>query len=73
MLLNTGISLLYGFGQALYASVSLFAEYGYLYVYMCTHLLSVVIHLFYPFDIVAFSTNPKLQIKMRPTHQYTAK
>lgn len=33
----------------------------------------VTIHLFYPFDIVAFSTDLKLQIKMRPTHQYTTK
>lgn len=73
MLLNTGVSLLYGFGQILYASVSLFAEYGYLYIYMRTHLLSVIIHLFYPFDIVAFSTNLKQQIKIIPTHQYTAK
>lgn len=73
MLLNTGVSLLYGFGQARYASVSLFAEHGYLYICVCTLLLSVIIHLFHPFDFVAFSTNLKLQIKMRPTHQYTAK
>lgn len=73
MMLNTGVSLLYGFGQILYASVLLSAEHGYLYIYMCIHLLSVIIHLFYLFGIVAFSTNLELQIKMRPTHQYRAK
>jgi len=37
-----GVSLLYGFGQALYASVSLFAEYGYLYcVYVCRSIISL--------------------------------
>lgn len=35
-------------------------------VYMCIHLL-------YPFDIVAFITNTKLQTKMKISSQYTEK
>lgn len=60
---HCGVSLLYGFGQAVYASVPLFAEYGYLYcVYVYTSIIPLIL---LPLSLT------KLQTKMKLGSQYT--